>query len=126
LGEFENFYIPMRETIEPNESVEQCLARGLMEEFGIEATLRAYLGTIISHYPMLSAGVTIEKTTLYFLCDLVSSDISKRKPDDPESDSEIFWLKPEELIIKMKEQGQRLNRSDIDESPALERLLQAN
>ena len=40
LGESaEDFYILMRETIEPNETIEKALARGLKEEFGAEAQI---------------------------------------------------------------------------------------
>lgn len=40
----EDFYILMRETIEPNETLEHALHRGLMEEFGVEAELLDYIG----------------------------------------------------------------------------------
>lgn len=119
--ELHNFYILMRETIEPNETIEQTLARGLMEEFGMEATLNRYLGSLTSYFP--KKDTAIEKTTLYFLCDFVSIDETKRKIDDPESHSAITWIHPEELMIKMKEQGARLRRGlNLDESSILERL----
>lgn len=63
----------------------------------------------------------MEKTTLYFLCDLVSIDQSKRH-NDPEGKSELRWLASTELIPIMKEQGKRLGREDVDESTILERL----
>jgi hypothetical protein len=65
----------------------------------------------------------MEKTTLYFLCDFVSIDPSKRSTNDPESVSEIRWMKPQDLVIKMKEQGRRSGREDIDESKVLEKLV---
>lgn len=120
VGRGDDFYILMRETMEPNETLEQTLTRGLMEEFGVEATLYKYLGSIVSHFP--KKDVTVEKTTLYFLCDVLSFDETKRRANDEESTSKIMWLPPEELIIKMKEQGQRLHREDLDESSILERL----
>lgn len=65
----------------------------------------------------------VEKTTLYFLCDFVSLDESKRKSGDLEASSAIQWLDPQDAIIKMKEQGKRLGREDVDESVVVENLL---
>lgn len=118
---FTNFYLLMRETMELNETIEQCLHRGLQEEFGIEAKIVQYLGSIVSHFP--KKNVTVEKTTIYFLCDFISIDESRRKEGDPEASSEIKWLTKEDLIPKMKEQGTRFNRDDADESSILERLI---
>lgn len=123
FGVGEDFYILMRETIEPNETIERCLARGLREEFGMEAKLIAYLGAIISHFPLIKDGSVAEKATLYFLCEPVSFDVLKRDPADEEASSVIRWVKPEELIPKMKEQSKRLGRIDTDESAILQRLV---
>jgi len=120
MGEFENFYLLMRETIEPHESIEKCLSRGLMEEFGAEGDLKLYMGSIVSNFT--HKDVIIEKTTLYFLCDLVSFDPAKRSTEDIESNSEIMWLDKGELIDHMKEQSKRLHREDLDESVVLERF----
>lgn len=122
MGTFDDFYLLMRETIEPDETIEECLARGLREEFGVRATLRSFMGSIVSRFLIPKTDLMMEKTTLYFLCDLVDMDVSKRASDDPESASEIRWMKPHDLISKMKEQGQRSGREDIDESKVLERL----
>jgi hypothetical protein len=119
MPRMEDFYILMRETIEPNETIEDCLKRGLMEEFGVDAILQRYVGSIASHFTQ--EGVRYEKTTLYFLCNLVSIDETKRT-GDIESKSELRWMKPEVLIEKMKEQGVRIGREDIDESAVLLRL----
>ena len=120
MGQFENFYLLMRETIEPNESIEVCLVRGLMEEFGATGSLESYLGSIKSDFT--HKNVVIEKTTLYFLCNLISFDVAKRKLDDAESQSEIMWVEKEKLILHMKEQGKRLGREDLDESEILLRI----
>jgi hypothetical protein len=68
---YENIYLLMRETIEPNESLEQAVTRGLQEEFGVVATLETYLGSLVA-----AAKTTREfqKTTLYFLCNLEKID----------------------------------------------------
>lgn len=120
VGEAHDFHILMRETVEPGESLEGVLARGLMEEFGATATLHSYIGSIVSHFP--KGGVSIEKTTLYFLCDLVSINPALRSAEDAEDGSEIQWNEPSYLISKMKEQLVRIGREDLDESKVLEAL----
>ena len=121
FGSFENLYLLMRETIEPNESIEQCLHRGLQEEFGMKAELISHLGSIVSHFP--KGDVVVEKTTLYFLCEYISHDRANRKVDDPEASSVITWLTPSELILIMRDQGKRFGREDLDESIVIERLI---
>lgn len=122
--DFKDFHLLLRETIEPNESIEACLARGLQEEFGIEAKLESYLGSTISHFPLVSHNhEVIEKTTLYFLCRFISIDESKRAKGDSEATSEIRWFEPRELILKLKEQGIRLGEKDMDESLIVERAI---
>lgn len=56
FGAYDNFYLLMRETIEPGESIEQCLHRGLSEEFGATAELKSYLGSIVSHFENMVWG----------------------------------------------------------------------
>lgn len=122
FGNFEDFYILMRETIEPNETIEECLARGLTEEFGATASIKHYIGSIVSKFPLSKDGPIVEKTTLYFLCDLISQDDSERRKDDLESGSLIKWMNLQDLISKMKEQRLRLHREDADESSILEKI----
>ena len=114
-----DFYILMRETIEPNETIEAALARGLREEFGATATLSRYLGSIASNFPD-SHGRTIHKTTLYFAMDL--QNLGAWPKGDGESDGALEWHDPKFLIKAMKSQVTRLQREDWDESAVLERL----
>lgn len=65
----------------------------------------------------------MEKTTLYFLCDLMHIDEQRRDPDDPEYASTIMWVPPETLMQKMKSQGVRIGREDIDESKIIQQYL---
>lgn len=120
---YENIVLLMRETIEENETIEQCLHRGLMEEFGMKAELKSYIGSIVSKFKIGDTGINMEKTTLYFLCDFISQDESLRSQEDIERESEIKWFDPKDLIVKMKEQGKRLNREDMDESSVVERVI---
>lgn len=114
----DDFYILMRETPEPGEPLEETLKRGLMEELGATATLLDYIGSIQSRF--LHEGVEVEKTTLYFLCRLESQDLAKRS-GDIESASDIEWRTASYLIPLMKAQAKRFGRTDVDESPILER-----
>lgn len=115
-----DFYVLMRETIEPNEPIESCLMRGFQEEFGAEVRLEKFLGSIVCQ--VQKEGFSKEKTTLYFLCSLISIEESRRKDGDPERGSEVRWMTLEDIIPKMKEQAIRLDRMDIDESKILEKL----
>lgn len=124
LRVLKDFVLLMRETIEENESIEECLHRGLMEEFGMKAELKHYLGSIVSDFPIVNSDIIVEKTTLYFLCDFISQDESLRSQEDIERESQIKWFDPEELVIRMKEQGKRLGREDMEESSVIERLIQ--
>ncbi|HEY1074592.1 MAG TPA: NUDIX domain-containing protein [Patescibacteria group bacterium] len=117
--QFADFYILMRETVEPNETFEQALTRGLLDEFGARAKVRAYVGSLKTYYEL--DDKTVEKTTLYFLCELESRSEAWRKYDDHEKDSTIECHPISFLIPKMKEQAQRLNRTHLDESYILER-----
>lgn len=116
----DDFYLLMRETPEPGESLEAALARGLREEFGATAELVDYAGSIQSRFE--SKGVEVQKTTPYFLCRLIDQDPSHRE-GDIESKTSLEWQSAEFLIPKMREQAVRFGRTDVDESPILERAV---
>ena len=118
---YKDLYILMRETIEPDETIVQALARGLHEEFNIEAKLIDYLGAIISKHE--EADRNIEKTTLYFLCKYIREKDTTRNTEDPEGDSLIEWIEPNELIKFMKDQFARYDREDIDESAVVKKII---
>lgn len=114
LGEAPEYYQLMRESIEDGESLEQTVARGLMEESGARGTLVSYLGSIQSHFPI--DGILVEKTTLYFHVVCSHIDVALRQKDDGESGSTILWMKPQELYEKMRHLGSLMERNDRDES----------
>lgn len=116
-----NFYILMRETPEPNESIVATVHRGLLEEFGADAEVIHYIGPIVCKVDYRNLK---EKTTLYFLCRLKNQDIGLRKKDDPESGSTLEWHDLEFLITKMKKQRMEFGFEDIDESAILQRVEQ--
>jgi len=119
-----DFYILMRETIEPDETLEHALHRGLQEEFNAVATLDDYLGSIVSTAYDDSTGehVPFQKTTLYFLCTYVQDAAAERDTSDGEGQSILEWKSAAELIPIMKAQGEKFGRGDVDESSILERL----
>lgn len=119
LIELEDFYVLMRETLEANETLEQAALRGISEEFGATGKIIDYIGSIKSQFNRLETPV--EKTTLYFLIELVDFDLSLRMKDDEEKLSEIQWHPMDYLISKMKEQSKRYERTDLDESSVIER-----
>lgn len=120
MGGLDESYTLMRETIENGESIEEAVLRGLHEEFGVEAEVLKYLGSI--QLPELHARTrTFEKTTLYFLCKLTK--VNERPTDDGESHTELRWETPEFLLEKMHAQGVRANREDLDESKIIQSYI---
>lgn len=117
-----DFYLLMRETIHPDETLEHAAIRGLMEEFGAIATIEDYIGSIVGRFR--HEGVEVEKTTLYFLCRLASQDLSRRSGDDIESKTDVEWHAPAKLIPLMRKQSARFGRTDVDESEILGRALE--
>ncbi|MFA5107460.1 MAG: NUDIX hydrolase [Patescibacteria group bacterium] len=115
---FKDLYLLVRESLEPDESLEAAVRRGLLEEAGVEAAVQTYLGSIVSQFNR--EDIIAQKTTTYFLCKLISIDTSKREPTDPEAGSEITFLPIDDLIGKMKSQFERYKRSDFDETYILE------
>lgn len=113
-----HFYTLMHETIEPGESLEETVHRGLREEFSIKGEIVRFIGSLV--VPIVSKkwnSNVIEKTVVYFLCKLSSID-EVRDLTDPESISEIKWLDIDELIAIMEKQGREYSPS-ADESKVL-------
>jgi hypothetical protein len=117
-----DFYLLMRETIEPGETLEEAAHRGLQEEFGAVATLDDYMGSIVS--TAYDNEAPFQKTTLYFLCTYTGESEKGRDMEGKEGQSVLEWRTAEELIPLMREQAQKFGRDDVDESPILERYLQ--
>jgi hypothetical protein len=117
-----NYYILMRETVEPGELLEAALARGLQGEMGITGKVEKYLGSRVSAYHVGRA--TAQKTTLYFQVRLTAWKPSTRKKNDREGGGKTVWAAPGELQKTMKKQGQALG-ADYDESVVVERYSRA-
>jgi len=118
-------YSLMRETVEPTTSLEDNLRKGLMEEFGVQALIIGFLGTIESHFENWE-GVEVQKTTIYFLCRLDKSRplVKPSKPGIFEGETgHIEWHEIHFLIEKMKNQFDLYQKTDYDESIILENTL---
>ncbi len=122
--QYSDLNLLMRETMEPGETIEDTLHRGLLEEFGAKGTITHFLGGIISQYPDKDGNI-IHKTTLYFACDLQEIHDDWRSHEDAEGFSAIQWHDPEFLVEKMQSQYQRYERlrNDSDETEIIRRLL---
>ncbi len=116
---YDDFYILMRETVESGEGLEEAVLRGIKEEFGATGEIEKFVGTLLTKFPR--GDVWIEKTTAYFLIRLKDFDINNRIFDDCEKESIIQWQPIDFLISKMETQGQRYERTDLDESEILKR-----
>lgn len=115
-----DLHLLMRETIHRDETLEAAVARGMMEEYGVEGHIVDYLGSVVSHFPCsFDNTVSIEKTVLYFLVDLISQDETKREEGAVESRSTLLWISPEELLEKNKTQSALYSRKDIDDSKVI-------
>lgn len=116
MGNLDEAYILMRETLEPGESIEQGVLRGIQEEFGATGTIEGYLGSL--QLTITAKKFEWEKTTLYFLVSLI--ELGERNMQDEESYSILEWIEPELLIERMRDQGARCSRTDLDESKIIE------
>lgn len=120
-------YTLMRNTVKPNESLEDALARGLKKEFGMKADVVKYLGSIVGSFVNWEKA-PIQKTTLYFLCK--NQKVIGRAHGLPAQAGEnlegkksiIVWRTKSFLIKQMQKQGKFLNRTDMDEAAVLRRI----
>lgn len=118
-------YVLMRETLDPAEPLERALLRGLIEEFGLVAEIVDYIGSLKSTF--FKEGMSVEKTTLYFLCKLSSTGFP-RDITDMEGASQLMWLTHGALSAELEKQEKATNDdaeydSSIHERPILERAM---
>lgn len=125
VGHVKDIYVLMRESMEPNEKFEKTLERGAREEFGATVEIINFLGSVGAvdkWFGEIDKETDVQKTTLYFLCQLIDQEDSKRVDDGTvEGKSELVWLTPEELRLKMKLQFEKYGVSNIDEREIIER-----
>lgn len=117
---FGELYTLMRETLHDNETLEAGVARGLMEEWGAQGTIVAFLGAKLAHLEDVDGSV-MDKTTLYFFARLTTQDDTRRDPTDPESSSAIEWLTLDEATKELNIQAVRFpGRPDLHEAGVIE------
>ncbi|MBI2633354.1 MAG: NUDIX hydrolase [Parcubacteria group bacterium] len=118
-----DIYSLMRQTVEPNKSLEEMIVFGLEKEFGVRAKIKSYLGSIVGQFTNWE-DAEIEKTTVYFLCEY-NGEIKNSKKRDEESEGikgKIEWLELDDLMIKMKSQVSPFNGGVYNESSILQRV----
>ena len=108
-----DFYILMRESLEPNETLEHALVRGLQEEFNAVATLDDYLGAIVATAYQATdehSRAPFQKTTLYFLCTYQQDFGERRDLSDAEGKSILEWKSAAESVPLMRAQAKKFGR----------------
>jgi hypothetical protein len=97
----DSYKIPS-ETMYRDESIEQCINRGMQEELGMTGEIKRYVGSLMSSF-CRPDGTKIEKTTIYFLATYLQ-DI-ERKPEPDEIDDTIFFFSLDEAIQVLEKYG---------------------
>ncbi len=109
------YFLP-KKTHRNNMSLEQTLYL-VEKETGWKTETIRFLGSIKSNFDT-EDGLTIAKTTLYFLCK--PTQTGERDQEDRDADSEIVWMDKAQLIKIMKEQG--VEHNDLDQSEIIKNL----
>ncbi len=118
-----DLYMLMRGTLEDDETIEKGLAREMLEEYGAVGEIVRYVGSIQSHFPYQKQPGMIEKTTLYFHVKLVEIDETKREVGAVESQSELEWHLPEQLLTLLVEQERTGVRADVNDVKILKEFI---
>lgn len=120
----DDFYILMRATHIPNKTLEETLARGLLDEFGAKGKIRVCLGSLVSidsWFGEIGNPTDVEKTTLYFLVELTEINKAKRDKDHRESNSNIEFHTCDFLIDQMDKQHEISKANDLHETEIIKR-----
>ena len=102
----DNSYKIPSETMYRDESIEQCINRGMQEELGMTGEIKRYVGSLMSSF-YRPDGTKIEKTTIYFLATYLQ-DI-ERKPEPDEIDDKLFFFSFDEAIEVLEKHGDEGN-----------------
>ena len=126
VGHVKNIYLLMRESIEPGETFETALHRGVLEEFGAKVEIVDFLGSLEATdkwFGEIDNVVDVQKTTIYFLSKIISQDDSMRIDDGTaESKSTLVWLDLNELAKKMNKQFKEYGINNLNEEIILKRV----
>ena len=113
-----NVYSLMTETVNPNETIETGLRRGLFEEMGISGRIKCFVGSVVAKgewFGKTDQTFLVEKTTLYFMVDVESFNLSKRSPADAKNGSEVIQIPLDDLLTVIQYSGeQKILRAALD------------
>src|SRR5215469_15538580 len=112
----DSYKIPS-ETMYRDESIEQCINRGMQEELGMTGEIKRYVGSLISSFYRLD-GTKIEKTTIYFLATYLQD--TERMPEPDEIDDTILFFSLDEAIKVLEKHGDEGNLVKKLFDPSLE------
>ncbi len=116
-------YLLMRNTVEPNESLERALKRGAQKEFGMNVKINRYLGSITGSFVNWEKA-KMQKTTLYFLCEQIGKIKNVKWQESHYGEKSMReWKSIKFLIPQMKKQAKILKRSDFDESEIIRKVI---
>ncbi|GAB4158044.1 MAG: hypothetical protein Fur003_1800 [Candidatus Dojkabacteria bacterium] len=93
-------YFPT-ETVEPKESLEASILRGLSEESGLHAEIITHIGAMIAKdvwFSEIDQPTEVSKTIIFFLLKPIKQDDTLRKADDEEKDAKVVYYNYEELL----------------------------
>ncbi|WKZ30671.1 MAG: NUDIX domain-containing protein [Candidatus Dojkabacteria bacterium] len=121
FGHLEDIYTLMTQTHQPGLTIEQSVAAGLKEEFGIEPDLSAmsYLGTKTYKDKWFAESPTMVEKTVVYLLVRVGDDVQPVVGADNTEEVTAKWIEINELVKKMQEQGIEHGVSYLDESAML-------
>lgn len=111
---FANVYRLLTETMEPGESPEACVARGAREELGVTINVLGFLGSQSNLITI--AGEKVEKTTIYFCCQLAGLESETNKLFRSSAGSyRGVWIEPDLLISEMIRASAAYNEGILSE-----------
>lgn len=118
-GGLPEVYHLMRETLENDETLHEAVYRGIKEEFGVEGTIERFLGSL--ECTVKSPTMNLEKTTLYHAVRVM--ELGQRTGTDEESNTDLEWYQPHELLKLYQEQAAKTDREELDETKVVERFI---
>lgn len=109
-GDVRTWHLP-KGTLEKDEILAVCAQREIAEETGLVGEVRHYLGALHTQFHFRPAAIDIDKTTHYFLLDLVED----RQEMDDEHDG-LAWVSAQEaqelLKTTPKGEGEIIRRAE--------------
>ncbi len=121
---YRDLYVLVRESVEDAETLEEAVHRGVREETGASVVVHAFLGDLHERWTIADgADHDWQKTTVYFLVELTEWDPGRRDPNDPEAGSNLLWLEPRELELKLDDTARRYPQMETGEGEIVRRAL---